>query len=206
MEHEKHFPSDPTIYEDKLTFLTDKKVDARLYAYLIQQSFGGPKGVQETRVYKSRLPPLGDIGLAVGIKSRATVRDHLNYLIENDYITDKGEYYIMNTDKEGIYLRLGLDTIRFLNNTVRENIWKMYIYLGQRWKWKQNEFVFSLEDLAKHIGMRLSNNRVRYEALNDGLRLLEISGFIKVQNFRDERGVPRKRLLSFRFAPAPRGG
>lgn len=31
----KHFPADPTIYKDKVTFLTDKKVDAELYALLM---------------------------------------------------------------------------------------------------------------------------------------------------------------------------
>lgn len=54
----KHFPSDPTIYKDKMTFLTDKKVDAELYALLVQFSYGmkdeGSKG--ETRVYKDSIP------------------------------------------------------------------------------------------------------------------------------------------------------
>lgn len=53
----KHFIADPELYEDKLTFLSDKKVDAELYALLMQFSYGGEgadKG--KTVVYKSNLP------------------------------------------------------------------------------------------------------------------------------------------------------
>lgn len=52
-EIKKHFISDPRIYKDRVTFLTDKKVDAELYAYFMQHSYGDNG---KTVVYKKNLP------------------------------------------------------------------------------------------------------------------------------------------------------
>jgi hypothetical protein len=35
-----------------------------------------------------------------------------------------------------MYFKMEVDTIRFLNNTVKEPVYKAYIYLGQRWNYK----------------------------------------------------------------------
>lgn len=196
----KHFPSDPTIYKDKVTFLTDKKVDAELYALLMQYSYGGKKGQEEgeTKVYKSDLPTQVEMCKKLGIKSRTTYRTHLNYLIEQEYVIDKGEYYLIDTYKENIFLKIDVDTIAFLNDTVKESVWKAYLYLGQRWAWKRNEFVFDLEDLAIHIGKKINNNDSVYKELNNILQCLENNGLIRVVSFYDGK-VPRKRLVDFSF-------
>ena len=194
----KHFPSDPTIYKDKVTFLTDKKVDAELYAFLMQYSYGGEEGTHETRVYKSSLPTQEEIGKRIGVKSRTTVRSHLAYLKDQGYIIDKGEYYLIDTYKENIFLQINTDTIAFLNDTVKEPVWKAYLYLGQRWKWKGNSFVFSLEDLATHIGKKIGNNSSIYKELNNILQCLENNGLIKVESFYEGK-VPKKRLVNFSF-------
>ena len=54
----KHFIADPELYKDKLTFLSDKKVDAELYALLMQLSYGESEedGKGQTIVYKSNMP------------------------------------------------------------------------------------------------------------------------------------------------------
>ena len=54
----------------------------------------------------------------------------MNYLIESGYIIDNGDYYIIDTKKENIFLKIDLDTIQFLNDTVKAPVWKTYIYLG----------------------------------------------------------------------------
>lgn len=98
----------------------------------------------------------------LGIKSRTTYRTHLNYLIEQKYIIDRDKYYLIDTYKEDIFLKIDNETVAFLNDTVKEAVWKAYLYLGQRWIWKKSEFVFTLEDLAAHIGEKISNNTSSY--------------------------------------------
>lgn len=191
----KHFPADPKIYENKVTFLTDKKVDAELYALLMQHSIG-QEG--ETRVYKSDLPKQIDICQKLGIKSKTTLRSHIKYLLEQGYIIDFESYYRINTRKEDIFFQVDIDTIRFLNDTVKEAVWKTYLYLGQRWNWKRQDFIFSLEDVAKHIGRKIDNNGIVYKELNNILQCLENNGLIKVVTFY-EGVIPKKRLVNFSF-------
>lgn len=197
----KHFPSDPTIYKGKMTFLTDKKIDAELYAILMQYSYGSEDNETkdiETRVYKKDLPSQEVMCKKLGIKSRTTYRTHLNYLIEQGYIIDMGKYYLIDTYKENIFLQINTDTIAFLNDTVAEAVWKAYLYLGQRWAWKKSSFVFTLEDLALHIGEKINNNSSMYSRLNNILQCLENNGLIKVVTFYDGK-IPQKRLIDFSF-------
>lgn len=197
--YEKHFPSDPTLYKekDKVTFLTDKKVDAELYGILMEYSYGD-KELKETIIYKSSLPTQQKMCEMLNIGSRNTYKKHLNYLIEQEYLIDKGLYYIVNKKKENIYLKIDTDTIRFLNNTVKEPVWKAYIYLGQRWNWKHQDFIFDLEDLGKHIGKKINNHSKIYMELNDILQCLENNGLIKVIEFYDGK-YRKKRLVEFNY-------
>lgn len=71
----------------------------------------------------------------LGIKSPKTYRTHLNYLIEARYIVDnKIEYYLSN--QEEIFFLIPLEALKFLNDYLKEQVIKIYIYLGQRWKHK----------------------------------------------------------------------
>lgn len=196
----KHFPADPTLYKDKVTFLTDKKVNAELYALLMQYSYGGEKDEErgETKVYKSSLPTQAEMCKKLGIKSRTTLRSHLNYLIQQGYVIDRGDHYVIDTYKENIFLKIDVETISFLNDTVKEAVWKAYIYLGQRWNWKQQQFVFDLEDLAAHIGKKIDNNSKVYQELNNILQCLENNGLIRVVSFYEGK-IPKKRLVEFSF-------
>lgn len=123
----------------------------------------------------------------------------MKYLIDNGYIIEEKDRYLINTKKEEIFLEIDLDTIQFLNDTVKEPVWKTYLYLGQRWKWKGNEFVFTLEDLADHLGKKINNNSSVYRELNNYLSILEDVGLIKIASFLEEGKIPRKRLIFFNF-------
>lgn len=72
----KRFPAD-TELKTELTFLTDKRVDAELYAYLLSISY--PKE-GETVVYFRDIPAQAVVCGIVGIKSRGTLATHLGYL------------------------------------------------------------------------------------------------------------------------------
>ena len=94
---------------------------------------GGEK--KETIVLKKSMPTQAIICNILGIKSPKTYRAHLNYLIEAGYVVDnKTEYYLPN--QEEIFFLIPLETLKFLNDCLKEQVIKIYIYLGQRWKYK----------------------------------------------------------------------
>lgn len=199
--YSKHFISNCDLPEQgETTFLTDKKVDAQLYAIFMEHSTGVPAnesktGQYETIVYKSDLPSATDICAILG-KSRNTYRNHLKYLLEQGYIIDCSTYYIINTRKENSFLSIDLDTIKFLNNNVKEPVWKIYLYLGQKWKWKGSNYLFTLEELGKHIGRNINHNQETYKYIKDILNSLVDNGLIKMAQFYDGQWR-RCRLVEF---------
>nr|DAG20599.1 MAG TPA: hypothetical protein [Caudoviricetes sp.] len=40
-----------------------------------------------------------------------------------------------------------LRTLQFLNDTIKEQVIKVYIYLGQRWKFKK-DYVFTVKEVG----------------------------------------------------------
>ena len=84
---EKRFPADTRMEregEKIKTFLNDSKVDAELYGYLLSISLP-EEG--ETRVYKSKMLTIEKIKSEIlNCKTRKTVYNHLNYLIEKNYL------------------------------------------------------------------------------------------------------------------------
>lgn len=126
---EKRFPATVTIDDDVTTFLHDKKINAELYAYLQSKSY--PDDNKRTIVKKSDLDKQDEICKIIGIRSRSTLRSHLLYLIEVGYVVDEKDakqYYL--PDLEQIYLLIPLDTLHFIQDTVKEAVYKVYIYLG----------------------------------------------------------------------------
>lgn len=61
--------------------------------------------------------------------STRTYRAHLNYLIERGYVIEEEERLVL-PPKEDVYLSLPLETINFIQDTLREPVIKTYIYLG----------------------------------------------------------------------------
>lgn len=188
---DKRLPANTTL--DELTFLNDKKIDGELYALL--QSYSYPDEEKRTIVNKSKLPLQKQICEKLNIKSPNTLRSHLNYLMEKDFIIDKGKYYLL-PNREEIYFMLPLETVKFLRDALREQIVKIYVYLGQRWKYKQNNYVFTIEEIALHVGINLNGHSRNYEMINNALICLKNNGLIDYVEFYDG-DKPRKRLTNF---------
>lgn len=196
----KRFPANTSLEE--LTFLNDKNIDGELYAYL--QSFSVP--VQEGECYltvtaKKALPSQSQMCATLGIKSPKTLRNHMNYLIEKEYVhvLENGDYLL--PEMENIYFLIPLHTLQYLNDNCREHIIKIYVYLGQRFKFALSQgrhYEFSLEELGDHIGIKVKNNSRGYEIVNNALNLLYNSGLIDYCSFFDGKSQ-KKKLTSFSF-------
>lgn len=196
-KYEKSFPADTSLNKDAegnliKTFLNDPKADAELYAYLLSKS-KGDKEKKETIVYKNTLPSQSFIATEIlHYKSRRTVINHLNYLKEQKYVIDEGEYYIL-PNKEKMYFKIPQDLLTFFLTTVKEPVIKTYIYLGQRNNYKPNQYVFTLKEICEHLGLCYSKNS---ETIKDYLFILEQLKLIKVVKFY-EGNIPKMRLIHF---------
>lgn len=190
---QKRFPANTVLEE--VTFLNDKKVDGELYA--LYQEYSRPveeDGEYITIVNKKDLPTQTVICAKLGIKSAKTYRSHRDYLVDSGYVIDdaeQGRYILPN--KESIFLMIPLRTLQFLNDTIKEQVIKVYIYLGQRWKFKK-DYVFTVKEVGQHIGVKVDNDSRAYTLINNALLCLESIGLIKVENI-----VPKKKLVNFTF-------
>lgn len=189
MNNKKRFPANVAL--DTPTFLNDKNVDAELYA-LFQSLSVGLEG--DTVVFKKDLPTQAKMCDLLKIKSPKTLRAHLAYLIEQGYIEERADRYLLPAHEE-IFLMLPLSTVQFLVDTATENVIKVYIYLFQRFKWKGAGYIFTLEELGEHLGLKVQGRTRYYEMFNNILTSLANNGLIKYENFFDGKS-PRKRLLN----------
>lgn len=190
-EIKKRFPTNTTLKEK--TFLNDKKIDAELYAFLQELSY--PNQQKETIVNKKEMPTQAEICSNLGIKSPKTLRAHLKYLIATGYVEDReDEYYL--PDKEDIFTLLPFSTLKFLNDCLKDQVVKIYLYLGQRWNYKGSQYIFTIEELAEHIGIKLEGNLRGYEVINNALTCLMNNDLINYVEFY-ENNKPRKRLTNF---------
>jgi hypothetical protein len=154
-----------------------------------------------TIVAKKNVPSQAKMCETLGIKSPKTLRSHMNYLIEREYVQqlDNGDYLL--PEMENIYFLIPLHTLQYLNDNCREHIIKIYVYLGQRYKYALSQgkhYEFSLEELGDHIGIKVKNNSRGYEIINNALNLLYNSGLIDYCSFFDGKSQ-RKKLTSFSF-------
>ena len=140
------------------------------------------------------MPKQTDIIQKIGIKSPKTYRAHLAYLIERGYVIEEENRYVL-PNIEDIYLLLPLETIQFLIDTIKECAIKVYIYLGQRWKYK-NGYVFTQEEVAEHIGIKLAGNARGRQLVRNALDVLQNNGLIKFELFFDGKS-PRHRLTNW---------
>ena len=187
---QKRFPADTDLTKE-LTFLKDPHIDAELYAYLQSMSYPD-EGV--TIVLKSDLPSQAAMAEKIGVKSTKTFRSHLQYLIETGYVEDNGDHYVL-PNIEDIYLLLPLETIQFITDTIKESVIKVYIYLGQRWGYKKG-YVFTQEEIAQHLGMKLAGNPRAQQMIHNALDLLKDVELIDFENFFDGKS-PRYRLTKW---------
>ena len=199
---EKHFPADTSL--NMLTFLNNKNIDGRVYGYLQSKSMpvliekDGIKSY-ETRVDKYQVGSQADFCQAVKIKSPKTLRKHLNTLKETGYIKDMGPYYLLPR-KEDIFFKMPLDTLRFIQNTIQEDVIKIYIYLGQRNKYalmNGYRYSFTMKEIAQHLGLSINSSNSRI-FIKDGLDALMNNGLIKFVPYHDGQ-IPKFRLVDFSY-------
>lgn len=213
---EKRFPANTQM--DVLTFLNDKQINGELYAYLqsisdylvIDKNFN----FYSTYVSKKKMPTQKKICELLGIGSPKTLRKSLNYLCERGYLIpggtcedDKDIAYFL-PEMEDIYFLIPLKTIQYLRDNCKEHIFKIYIYLGQRYKMARKEnryYEFSLKEIAQHIGIKIENYSRGYEVVNNALDLLVNSGLIDYIGY-FENGVNHKKLTKFSFEYWSRNG
>lgn len=196
----KRFPANITLKFD--TFLNDKKIDGELYALFQGLSkydvIDKEKNVYCAYVSKQNLPNQSQICKIIGMSSPKTYRAHLNYLIEKGYIVDSGDKYVL-PETEDIYFLIPLSTLQYLNDNCKDHVIKIYVYLGQRYKYAIKEghsYEFTLEELGTHTGLKVKNNSRGYEILNNALELLHNSGLIDYISYFDGQ-MQKKKLTMF---------
>lgn len=193
---QKHFPGqvhrgkDIAKSELNKLFLYNKKIDALLYAYL--QDLSVPvevgkdevtgKKINQTRVWKQVLPKQEQICKKVRIGSRVTLRTRLNTLIENGFVKEYDEYYLLlNPEKQ--FFPIPLETLKFLIDACSSDTIKIYIYLGQGYQMKKKQgrkYIFTKEQLIEAIGIPKTKGR-QYEKIDNILDCLINNELIKVE-------------------------
>lgn len=173
-------------------------------SYPVQQE----DGTYLTIVAKDKIPKQSVMCERLGIKSPKTLRSHLNYLIERDYIQklDNGDYLL--PEMENIYFLIPLKTLQYLNDNCREHVIKIYVYLGQRYKYALEYgkmYEFNLEELGNHVGIKVKNNSRGYSIINNALDLLYNSGLIDYCEYFDGQ-TQRKKLTKFGFEYSTKNG
>lgn len=161
----------------------------------------GKKG--KTIVYKKNLPKQAEICEKLGIKSPKTIRAHLAQLIESGYLVEdeKNKCYVL-PEKEDMYLLVPLNTSQYLWDNCKEHVVKLYVYLGQRFKYVQDigkgYYDFTMAELGEHIGVGVKNHTEAYRVLNNALLLLKNSGLIEYEEVYINK-IPYRRLSNFSF-------
>lgn len=186
----KRFPADTT--DEEITFLNDGKIDAELYAYLQSISYPDPE-TKQTRVDKSHLPKQDIIAKDIlKCSSRNTVGNHLKYLKDTGFIIDEGKYYIL-PDREKMFFKMPLELLNYFIDIVKQPVLKTYIYLGQRFSYKPHNYVFTIKEIAEHIGM---NYNKQSAVVSNYVDALERLGLIKVARYYEDK-TPRMKLINF---------
>lgn len=188
----KRFPAQVSL--EVKTFLNDKKINGELYAYFQSISYA-ENG--RTVVYKSSLPTQTEIGRRLGCSAR-TYQRHRDYLLEQKYLIEDGPVYVL-PNKEDVFLMIPLDTLKFLNDTLQEHVIKIYTYLGQRWKYKGDQWNFTYDELIEHLGLSLKSERTN-DKIKNALLCLKKLGLIDYEDVVirvDSNTLHKKRLTKF---------
>ena len=93
-----------------------------------------------------------------------------------------------------------MDTLRFIQNTIQEDVIKIYIYLGQRNKYalmNGYKYSFTIKEIAEHLGLSLNSESSR-TFIKDGLDALMNNGLINFVSYRDGK-VPKLRLVDYSY-------
>lgn len=70
-----------------------------------------------------------------------------------------------------------LDLLQFFVDTIKEPVLKTYIYLGQRNSYKPREYIFTIKEIADHLGINYQRNCT---SIKNYLELLVGCGLITI--------------------------
>lgn len=169
-------------------FLYNKKIDALLYAYLQDLSVPVEVGVKkdgkkeyQTRVWKEELPKQQEICKKVRIGSRVTLKSRLKLLIDNGFLREQNQYYVLlNPEKQ--FFKIPLNTLKFLIDACSSDTIKIYIYLGQGYQMKKKEgrkYIFTKDELIQAIKISKTEGK-QYEKIDNILDCLINNDLIKI--------------------------
>ena len=100
--------------------------------------------------------------------------------------------------KENWFLDIPLTTIKFFLDVLKEDVFKTYIYLGQKWNWShrvgEGMPIFTKGELLEHIGLK--KNQFTLQFINNVLVVLKDIGVIDYREFHQGK-VPQMRLIAF---------
>ena len=175
--YNKRFPSDFSL--DYSTFLNDKGINAELYAIFLGLSKVINRNGEKVTFTKRSDVNKSKIAESLGV-SRPTLNNKIKYLIDKGYFEEVDEGYIIYVN-ESCYLDIPIETLWYLQDTLKEEVIKIYIYLGVRYNYK-HDYQFTLEELGSHCGISLRGNNARnYVKLNNILNVLVDCGLIQYQ-------------------------
>lgn len=165
------FPSD--INNTKNTFIQNKKINDSLYGFLLSQA----KEIDNQYIiFKNDLPTQNKICEKINIKSISTLRTYLNNLIDNNYLIQQNDKYIIN-NPEKTYFEIPFDTLSQLVNSKINYIIKIFIYFGQQMQYKDATH-FTIAKLIDLLGLGIHNNASSYQKINNILDYLKTYNFI----------------------------
>ncbi len=173
----KRFPTDVNT-EMKNTFLNDKEIDGELYAYLQSISYKDIINGENVTLVNKRDINKKHIAEEILGKSVRTVTRHMDILIEKGYLVEKDfDYWLPNLEET--YLLIPVETMQFLIDTLKENVIKVYLYLGKKFKTKKN-YEFTKKELMIAIGTNPTNSR-QLMSMDNILICLESLGLIEYE-------------------------
>lgn len=176
----KRFPTD--VSEMRNTFLNDKEIDGELYAYLQSISYKDIVDGENVTLVNKRDIDKKFIGDEILGKSARTVTRHMDVLIEKGYLVEKQfDYWLPNL--EDTYLLIPVETMHFLIDTLKENVIKVYLYLGKKFKCKEN-YEFTKKELMTVIGTSWTNSR-QLGCMNNILDCLKSLGLVDFEVKKD---------------------
>ena len=184
--YNKRFPSDFSL--EYSTFLNDKGINAEVYAIFLGLSKVLENDGEKITYVKRNDINKSKIAETLGI-SRPTLNKKIEYLADKGYLLEDANGYQIKVN-ENCYLDIPVETLWYLQDTLKAEVIKTYIYLGVRYNYK-HDYQFTLEEIGSHCGISLTSNYTRnYAKLNNILAVLQdcgLIGFKKVQVGKEER-------------------
>lgn len=145
-------------------------------------------------IQKADMPSFQFLAGYLNVKTRQTAAARFKKLVEGGYVKYNEELKIYELPLvEKYHYPVAPATLRFLLDTVQERVIKLYLYLGQRFKYKGQGYTFTIQEICQHLGIDYTHSSA---IAAHGLELLEKVGLISVQHFY-EGYYHRFRLLEF---------